>query len=1189
DASNTSLKSAARLLTSTKRVLPTLVSTSVYKSELPFTQGLESPKMSSTSTVLETGESSSTSSSTEIPETGQVTPTTSSLSPPAYPSSITAVSFCFRNFDGCTSSDLAYSTPTPNFSLSAPEAQLGSATVFSTTSYTGTSESDVTTSVELSSLASTSFSRAMDSSTLSQRNSFISESISSEATPSSLSPSFSRAMDSSTLSQSNSFISESISSEATPSSLSLSFSRAMDSSTLSQSNSFISESISSEATPSSLSLSFSRAMDSSTLSQSNSFISESISSEATPSSLSPTAYVTPIPTCEANQVMCFSYCIPSETVCCSGGVWCPKGFTCGESRTCRGVVGSAGMVFNATSAVFPWTKTVTVTKTSSEVVPTSQTGSLTSQTSTSKFTEPNSNISAAASSRLSPGVLAAALLRNRRRRRKTRHRLASDSKPLVGTDSLASAASQGSSALIEANSSLSSAGWGGGLARSNIDGDEAGFTSYSSTRTQHWLFTAISSAILSTHPDPTTLSAAQELQRLQGILVGLRYNAVQDYTPRNQDEMHVQGGDMVSLSRLFADGWGHGTNERTCEVGFVPVDILDVRALSGLGGSRSESMSRIGLSGFTGMFPPSGTTAESCGLFLLSATVYKVTFYLQNEKILPLSMSEALQNAPSISPAGSTNLPSASIVSVSPPAPPTLAVSSYTVSPTILTAVSKTITVPPSTSSIQSFDTKTAIAPSSSASGQMLSSSLYTPSAVASGAGTTSTSALQSVTSSTTALPSNTLMGSVLSMSTSRNQITSSDVTPGTTSSMASSTTTISIAREYTSTTISPSARASSSVWTTSFSWSSFSTWSTLYTTVPTCGANQLTYNTYCIPSETVCCAGGVWCPSGFTCESSETCLGGEGSPGVIVPATSAVSQSTSTATLTTTVAPSSSSSSTIASTSVLGGVIAGIAAGSAFAILILAAILAVFVRRRSHSSEDQHMNPVDVISLTEQRFTKDGRAVDSLATNTLPDSGSTLVPAGPAPHTPQWGGGTRSPSSYSLTSSRTPHWLFTAISSAILSANPDPTTLAAAQALQRRQGIPVRLQYSAVHGFSPRNQDEMHVEEGDTVTLSRLFADGWGNGTNERTGEVGFVPVDITDVRTASGVQGSNIGWSWSVSGSYLGDSGYRPIFPPSGTTVETAYVLGTPWSRTMSLPDRGVSWARQLSPRGDAGSARF
>ncbi|KAI8897126.1 hypothetical protein BC833DRAFT_527411 [Globomyces pollinis-pini] len=46
---------------------------------------------------------------------------------------------------------------------------------------------------------------------------------------------------------------------------------------------------------------------------------------------------------------------------------------------------------------------------------------------------------------------------------------------------------------------------------------------------------------------------------------------IQDYEAANPDEMSLHIGDKISISCVFADGWGQGKNETTDETGLFPV------------------------------------------------------------------------------------------------------------------------------------------------------------------------------------------------------------------------------------------------------------------------------------------------------------------------------------------------------------------------------------------------------------------------------------------------------------------------------------------------------------------------------------------------------------------------------------------------------------------------------------------
>ncbi len=55
--------------------------------------------------------------------------------------------------------------------------------------------------------------------------------------------------------------------------------------------------------------------------------------------------------------------------------------------------------------------------------------------------------------------------------------------------------------------------------------------------------------------------------------------------------------------------------------------------------------------------------------------------------------------------------------------------------------------------------------------------------------------------------------------------------------------------------------------------------------------------------------------------------------------------------------------------------------------------------------------------------------------------------------------------------------------------------------------GVFISCRYKAVYRYMPQNEDELELQEGDTVYVMEKCDDGWYVGTSERTKEFGTFP----------------------------------------------------------------------------------
>ena len=53
---------------------------------------------------------------------------------------------------------------------------------------------------------------------------------------------------------------------------------------------------------------------------------------------------------------------------------------------------------------------------------------------------------------------------------------------------------------------------------------------------------------------------------------------------------------------------------------------------------------------------------------------------------------------------------------------------------------------------------------------------------------------------------------------------------------------------------------------------------------------------------------------------------------------------------------------------------------------------------------------------------------------------------------------------------------------------------------------------YRALYAYSPQNDDEIELEEGDVIFVMEKCDDGWYVGTSQRTGLFGTFPGNYVD-----------------------------------------------------------------------------
>ncbi|KAI9206118.1 uncharacterized protein BJ171DRAFT_498760 [Polychytrium aggregatum] len=77
--------------------------------------------------------------------------------------------------------------------------------------------------------------------------------------------------------------------------------------------------------------------------------------------------------------------------------------------------------------------------------------------------------------------------------------------------------------------------------------------------------------------DAIELQLAQEIVRpVTSTTFSTKWRVRLTYKARREDEIDLNAGDLVVLLSVFNDGWGHGLNENTQQVGTLPIAALEI-------------------------------------------------------------------------------------------------------------------------------------------------------------------------------------------------------------------------------------------------------------------------------------------------------------------------------------------------------------------------------------------------------------------------------------------------------------------------------------------------------------------------------------------------------------------------------------------------------------------------------------